>query len=431
MDINEMLLARENRVRLIHELIKKHHKPVILVKANIPGDNKNIPEAYLLISLFRKEMLFSFHIHDMVSFSSADGPYMLLSMNDVIPIDLKKKLVHLEENHPLGRFIDLDLYVDETYSISRVELSLTSRRCYICDDDARICSKTKKHTTKALLKVIHTSVSSYMSDLIHKHIDYAMLRELNLEHKFGLVTPNSSGSHKDMDYQLMLKAKDVITPFFIEMFNLNYEVSDPKILFHKARLLGLIAEHQMLEKTQGVNAYKGLIFMLGISVLASGYVMMHGLTFNDLFLVIAHMTEGITDELKNVNHTHGSKAYHDAGLTGARGEVEKGLPTIKNILTHDKQVILDDDTLRDTLKLIILASEDTVLYHRAKNIDRYHEIKRILKDIDVKDIEQAKAFTKEMIEDDISFGGSADLLIVYLFIKDMSSYMNESTLSYG
>lgn len=426
-----MLEARETRVRLIHERIRKDNKPVILIKANIPGNDKNIKEAYIITSVFLKEIADIFHIHEHISFESKDGPYHLLSIDGIMPIDLKKKLVNLEEHHQLGRFVDLDLYVDETYSISRVELSLTTRRCYLCDEDARICSKTKKHTVDELLDVISSSIQSYLSMQLDTWIDDAIMTELNLEHKFGLVTPTSKGSHKDMDYKLMLEAKQSIQPFFLQIFYLNNQTSDLNELFQKARTLGLIAEHQMLEKTKGVNAYKGLIFMLGLTVLAYGYVLYHGQTLEDLFHVIQTMTKGISKELEQPLHTHGSKAYHEAHLKGARGEVEQGLPTIKYLFHTVTESKLTQDDLRDILKIIILKTEDTVFYHRAKSLDRYKQIKASLSLIDAKNISESIAFTKQAIEDDISFGGSADLLIVYLFLKEASSYLNKSTLSSG
>lgn len=431
MAINDMLEARESRVRFIHDLIRKEKKPVILIKANIPGNDKNIKEAFVITSLFAKEIVSLFHIYDIFSYASADGPYHLLSIEGIMPIDLKKALVHLEEHHPLGRFVDLDLYVDETYSISRVELSLRARRCYLCDEDARICSKTKKHTVDELLQVIETSVKSYLSTRIDTWIDDAIMTELNLEHKFGLVTPTSKGSHKDMDYELMRMAKETIQPYFLQMFHLNDHMTDFNELFQKARTLGLIAEHQMLEKTHGVNAYKGLIFMLGLTVLAFGHVLYHGKTLNDLFEMIALMTKGISKELEQPLHTHGKKAYLEAGLKGARGEVEVGLPTVKYLFQTIETHHLTDDDLRDLLKKIILKTEDTVFYHRARSKDRYQHIKASLSLIDVRDENEAIQFTNEAIKEDLSFGGSADLLIVYLFLRHASSYLNKSTLSIG
>ena len=39
-----------------------------------------------------------------------------------------------------------------------------------------------------------------------------MIKELDLHPKFGLVTPISNGSHKDMNYKLMIKARMLLCP---------------------------------------------------------------------------------------------------------------------------------------------------------------------------------------------------------------------------
>ena len=64
--------------------------------------------------------------------------------------------------------------------------------------------------------------SSYLKRLIKKMINTAMLDELNLHPKFGLVTPYTSGSHKDMDYSLMVNAKNAILDDLVEMFMLGF-----------------------------------------------------------------------------------------------------------------------------------------------------------------------------------------------------------------
>ena len=50
--INEILKAREERALLINDYLKSNNV-VIVIKANIPGVNKNINEAYLLVNLLK------------------------------------------------------------------------------------------------------------------------------------------------------------------------------------------------------------------------------------------------------------------------------------------------------------------------------------------------------------------------------------------
>ncbi len=65
-----------------------------------------------------------------------------------------------------------------------------------------------------------------------------MINELNLDPKFGLVTPTSSGSHKDMNYKLMHDSIDVLIPYFLEIFELGMIFDDDLIYLIKQIILG-------------------------------------------------------------------------------------------------------------------------------------------------------------------------------------------------
>ena len=42
--------------------------------------------------------------------------------------------------------MDIDVYDDKGIGISRVEFGLAMRKCYICDDIAHNCVRSKKHS---------------------------------------------------------------------------------------------------------------------------------------------------------------------------------------------------------------------------------------------------------------------------------------------
>lgn len=60
--------------------------------------------------------------------------------------------------------------------------------------------------------------------------------------------------------------------------------------------------------------------------------------------------------------------------------------------------------------------EDTVLLKRAGSLEKYHHYRKLIGDIPI-DEERIQAITTECIEHNLSFGGSADLLIVSIFLK--------------
>ena len=86
----------------------------------------------------------------------------------------------------------------------------------------------------------------------------ALMMELNLPLKPGLVCPDSNGAHRDMDYALMQKGIAAIRPFFAPMAMANST--------EMLRQLGMEAEKAMLAATGGVNTHRGAIFCLGLAL---------------------------------------------------------------------------------------------------------------------------------------------------------------------
>ncbi len=416
--INPILDARENRVLEIQSLLSCEGV-LICIKANIPGDYKNIDEAHILVRLFTLLIQKQYELKSIQHKNSADGPYSLLVVNSKNKDEIKQDAILLEDTHPLGRFIDLDVYYQQHHSISRASFDLPNRKCYLCGEDAHICSRTQKHSILSLISFIQFGIKSFLRYQIEHHIHEAIIKELDLENKFGLVSKSSNGSHIDMNYQLMKDAENAILPYMVDLFIFGYEAQELNTLLANARLIGISAEKQMFQATHGVNAYKGLIYLLGLALLSFGYALKHQQEFIDIFENIKMMTKSIYEEFEQEPLTAGLSAYKEHKITGIRGEAYRGMPSVKSAL----ELLTDENesTLRAVLKHLILVSEDTVFLKRAKSIENYHQIKEILKKTNISDPKHLETFNQLAIKENLSFGGSADLLIVTIFLKSIKS----------
>ncbi len=98
--------------------------------------------------------------------------------------------------------------------------------------------------------------------LLGQLAERALRLELDTPMKPGLVCPESSGAHKDMDYALMLKGISAIRPFFPKMAKAKSA--------DELRQLGIEAEKAMMEATGGVNTHRGAIFAFGLALNARG-----------------------------------------------------------------------------------------------------------------------------------------------------------------
>ncbi|HBG33484.1 MAG TPA: citrate lyase holo-[acyl-carrier protein] synthase, partial [Acholeplasmataceae bacterium] len=352
--IDSILSSREQKLIQIQNLLQSHEL-VISVKSNIPGSNKNISEAYLLVRLFHVELSKMLIFKKPSMTESADGPYFLIPIKHSDPKEMKMMMISIENTHPLGRFIDLDVHQHSDASISREDLGVPPRKCYLCEHDAHFCSRNQTHDIQDLVTYVKENVSAYLNDQILSMIDQAILTELELDDKFGLVSKTSSGSHEDMDYHLMLKAKEIIVPYLLRLFMKGYESFELAHLLEESRPLGIEAELEMLKATNGINCYKGLIFMLGLTVISSGYALSHNQKFHEIFTNISVMTKDIFKEFDMKPKTFGMEAYRTHQIKGARGEAYLGLPSVqialKELLHLSK---LNDIALRVALKELIL-----------------------------------------------------------------------------
>jgi holo-ACP synthase CitX len=408
--MNEILNARERRYHLIQSKDFSSYQ-VIIIKANIPGANKNIKEAYVLINIFKNIVADILNLVDITYIDESDGPYYLLTINPIN--DLKLKLVDIENNHPLGRLIDLDLFINARYSISRNHLGINRRKCLICERDAILCTREQKHSFREIIKEIENKVHSYLENTFKKKLKEAIYLELELDFKFGLVTPTTSGSHVDMNYDLMAKSIEAILPYFVKMAMVGYH-KELKVAYEEAIIIGINAEKAMLAVTNNINTYKGLIYILGLASLSIGYALGNNQAYDQIYTNIKTISKDIFN--KEINNSFGKYAYLEYGFTGARGEAHSGLATVASLVEFFNDNEITPNSLHMGLIKAITMSNDSVLLKRSGSIEKYQYYKDLIISIKEYNIEKIKMVTKECIDNNISCGGAADILITALFI---------------
>ena len=238
-------------------------------------------------------------------------------------------------------------------------------------------------------------------------INESMLKELNLHPKFGLVTPYTNGSHKDMDYNLMINAKNAILDDLVNMFMLGYEQDLPlDKLFKKARCIGIKADKHMFKATSNINAYQGLIFNLGLVLVNLGKQLKDNLSINEVYKNIKEM----------------SKSFIKEGNFGARKQAAEGYQIIQNLLNNND---LSKMNTLDILIYFINNLDDTVLLRRCKDQELLRNIKEEFKTLDSSKKLLINQINEKCINNNLSFGGCADLLVVSLFIDSFTKTFNK------
>ncbi len=263
----------------------------------------------------------------------------------------------------------------------------------------------------------------------------SMLYEVSATPKPGLVDRFNQGAHKDMDFFTFMASTATLSSYFIKCAfqGVKFKGDNPGELFKSLRPLGREAESAMLKATGGANTHKGLVFSLGIISAATAWAFHekndHRPDSEELCHRVSQMTQGLcSQELDSMDKTesltHGEKQYQKYGFRGIRGEVEDGFPTVRAhslpVLRHLKSLNLFhlNDILVHTLLHLMAVNEDTNIAarHDKETLNYVKEYaSEALKAGGMLTLEGAgmvHEMDREFIKQNISPGGSADLLAV-------------------
>ena len=175
-----------------------------------------------------------------------------------------------------------------------------------------------------------------LGDAIASLAHDALLRELLLTPKPGLVDRRNTGAHRDMDVALFTASAAAIRPWFGLFFRLGVEgAAIPVDLFLPTiRPDGLACERAMFTATGGVNTHKGSVFTFGLAAAATGRLLARGAFDADAICTeVAAMTASlVASELGRAREatTAGEAIFLKHGLPGARGEAASGFATVRH-----------------------------------------------------------------------------------------------------
>lgn len=425
----EILDARERRAVRQKELIAATGCPLVSFTMNIAGPVKYSPaiDRGFSVGLTRLEgMLAGLNVLCRNVIRENTGCEALFAV-DADPLFLKALAAHLEDMDDFGRLLDIDILDANGNKLDRQLLGLPPRECLLCEKDARLCSRSRAHSVPQLQKKTAQLLDSVKEDMPLSLLAIkALLWEVFTTPKPGLVDRNNSGSHRDMDLLTFLASIYALAPYFEEAVEIGRQTRhlSPRETFDVLRQRGIRAEEEMLRATGGVNTHKGAIFTLGILCGALGRIDAP-CQAKDLLSLCADMTDGITQELETTaEETAGAQLYRQYGITGIRGQAEKGFPAVLQAgLPRLEEGLAQGLSLNDAgcaaLLWLMTAIEDTNLITRG-GIARWKtllsEIQTVLEKTPFPDKTCLEQLDAAFIRENLSPGGSADLLALTYFL---------------
>ena len=433
----EILLAREERVEIQTALLQSFGAPVVCFTMNMAGPVKLTPASHRAFLWGMDQLRLGFVqnrfavLHERCrSLPTGDEGYFAVNASAQ---RIKALCVQIEQSLPMGRLFDMDVIGPDGRKLERGQ----ERACLVCGEPGRACASRRLHTVLQLQTATAELLTSGLFDLARRRLTAAatraLLEEVAVTPKPGLVDRANNGAHRDMDLSSFQASAATLGPYWDRCF-LAGRAGDktPSALFAALRPLGMQAERDMLAATGGVNTHKGAIFTLGILCAALGVLWSADEGFSEpeavLDLAAAMTSETLLAELETAAwHTAGESLYRRYGARGIRGQVADGLPAVRELALPELRALLAKGYDRNhaaavTLLHLIAAVEDTNLLHRGGPDGAMwarQAAAALIRVGRVPELSEIAALDGQFIARNLSPGGCADLLAVTLFFDHL------------
>ena len=425
---------------MLKKQIAQRGFPSLSLSLNVPGFPKSNPAVSAFFKYCLRDLKYSLKSHlvdiqdkEAIEVCDAAGDFYLVpfSPGNFTLKEIKAFCEDFEQNHPLGRFIDADINDCQGDSVS----SGKSKLCFFCLERPAIeCRRENAHEPEELRSFMFPKMEDYCSqqrenDIVRELSNFAgqaIYSEISLTPKPGLVDKFSNGSHTDMNYQTFLNSTAVISSWFDELVRegISFCDSDLTKALPLIRNIGLRMESAMYEATQNINTQKGIIFLMGLSLFVSGKLISeeNHFTAEEFRSIIQGICKDLikkelvarSGEVKS----HGEVIFRKYGLCGARGEAESGFSMVFDFGLPQLERVgkLNDKALIKSFLAIAANNNDTNIIYRSgpEVLNIFKQLcKNALDDFNDKSYSEVIDFCKN---ENISPGGSADLLAVTIFV---------------
>jgi triphosphoribosyl-dephospho-CoA synthase len=209
-----------------------------------------------------------------------------------------------------------------------------------------------------------TPLAERLADLVVS----ALIDEVTLTPKPGLVDMRSQGAHLDLNWMLMCHSAKTLRPTFTALATAGQIGSDRQKLREHIGRIGRRGEVAMMKATGGINTHRGAIWALGLLVTAAA---------QDVGSVAPELVATRAGELSRLDDRYapaitankGERACREYGVGGARGQAQAGFPHVIAIalpeLRRSRHCGESEKTARLNALLAVMAQlDDTCLLAR-------------------------------------------------------------------
>lgn len=161
----EMLAAREQRAGRQATALRRFGVPLVSVSIVMPGPVKDTELSRRALSVGQQAFdrvlkADNWLLRFAETLWQATGPEALYGV-EADARSLKRRLVELENAHPLGRLWDFDVITPDHGGLSRADLGYPARRCLVCERPSHECGRSQRHPLGELQNAIAALVEGH------------------------------------------------------------------------------------------------------------------------------------------------------------------------------------------------------------------------------------------------------------------------------
>ena len=314
--LQQILDVREARALAQRRLLAEYRRPLLCFTMNIAGPVKRYPLSDLAFRTAEEALdrRLERQILAKSRTDAATGLECIWACDAPAPA-LKALAMELETARPVGRLYDLDVIDAAGEKLSRP----IPRACLVCGGPAAPCARSRAHGLDAILAATHALLDDFAADHLAETAVRALMDEVDVTPKPGLVDRRNNGAHRDMDLPMFHRSAQALGPYFREAVALGLASDDCMPALQRA---GLRAEEAMLSATGGVNTHKGAVYAFGLLLAALGGVLARG--GDSIFTRAAALAAAGLPP--SGPPSHGAQVRSRYGAGGARDEALAGFP---------------------------------------------------------------------------------------------------------
>ncbi|ARU92250.1 hypothetical protein SCLARK_001805 [Spiroplasma clarkii] len=182
--LEQILEARSKRTLLLESKLNSQSF-IVTFGLNIPGDNKTGPKKKEFIKKYFFEYLsFMSKRFESINYDFIEdsvGYVYYIWMNDADPYEVKKMSLKFEDLiGDKSVLIDIDVYRSIFDKLSRQDLAEFPRKCFLCEQPAKVCAYKQTHSYEELLDFTEQKLNEDVKFVLpHKYILEDIVKEIS------------------------------------------------------------------------------------------------------------------------------------------------------------------------------------------------------------------------------------------------------------